>query len=543
MSETYGAMKDMPVATLYREAMDQFAKGINVMVPHAVWTNPADITFPPELSSRTAPYAAALPAYNQYIGRLQRILQQGVPAADIAVLYPIAGLQAGYHFGEGKPYEGGVIPPEADYMDVGERLSLGLRRDFTFLHPEVLTASCRVEDGVLRLVHPDWSQAFTTVIVPGGVAIRADNLRTIKEFYDRGGRVIFTTRLPERSAEPGKDEEVKALLEAMLGGGRRAAARASGPGRISAPIPRPAALARRWMRGRAAPDVDWQGAGQGEGRESIVSSQSDRGAGRLFLRQLERRCGRDHGPPAGPLRGLETWDPHTGGIAKLKTRRITDRGRDGHGIRAVASARPLGLHRGPGAVKRFSPPGAPASVHVLAQGPAQVLARDAQELAAPQPVALGAGLQVGDVPGQDLFPQADHLVVVPDLPDGGVLDVAQRVIAEEVLGAGQDRAVPEDDQGVPEEGAGRVGGLGRRLADVAGPVVQLLDVELVEGQAFETVQEGLLGALSYFLKTSGKWMSSMKVTGFLAPISFLISRKRMMLPIVFSKSALTRIDS
>ena len=41
--------------------------------------------------------------YNEYIGRLQRVLQQGRPVVDIAVLYPIHGLQAAYHFGAGKP--------------------------------------------------------------------------------------------------------------------------------------------------------------------------------------------------------------------------------------------------------------------------------------------------------------------------------------------------------------------------------------------------------------------------------------------------------
>ena len=107
--------------------------------------------FPPELSYRSPPYGPELPAYNQYMGRLQRILQHGEHVADIGVLYPIATLQAGYRFGVGKPYTGGVIPAEADYMDVGDRLSLDLRHDFTFVHPEVLDERCTVEDAALRL--------------------------------------------------------------------------------------------------------------------------------------------------------------------------------------------------------------------------------------------------------------------------------------------------------------------------------------------------------------------------------------------------------
>ncbi|MCX6561125.1 MAG: glycosyl hydrolase [Candidatus Aminicenantes bacterium] len=327
MTETYGAMKDMPVATLYREAMDQFAKGINVMVPHAVWTNSADITFPPELSPRTPPYAAELPAYNKYMGRLQRILQQGVPAVDIAVLYPIAGLQAGYHFGTGKPYEGGVIPPEADYMEVGERLSLRLRRDFTYLHPEVLAAQCRVEDGVLRLVHPDWSQAFTTVIVPGGVAIRADNLRAIKAFFDRGGRVIFTTRLPDRSAEPGKDDEVKALLEAMLGGGTKSGG--SSPGRaFFVPVPSAAALLAALDEGAAAPDVAWQAPAEAKGGNLSYLHKVIEGRDVYFFANSSDEKAETTVRLRGRFATMEIWDPHTGRVERLKSRRAVDRGRD-----------------------------------------------------------------------------------------------------------------------------------------------------------------------------------------------------------------------
>jgi hypothetical protein len=163
MTECYGAM-ELPVANLYREAMDQFAKGVNLMVPHAVWYQTNAITFPPELSWRTEPYASALPAYNEYIARLQRVLQQGRPIVDIAVLYPIAGLQAAYHFGVGTPYEGGVIPDWADYMTLGERLSLDLRHDFTFLHPETFDKRCRLKGDTIHLEDPEIFQDYRVLI-------------------------------------------------------------------------------------------------------------------------------------------------------------------------------------------------------------------------------------------------------------------------------------------------------------------------------------------------------------------------------------------
>ena len=55
MVECYGGM-DLPLPNLYKEAMDQFAKGINTMVPHAVWYDQARIIVQPDLS----PGAAAI---------------------------------------------------------------------------------------------------------------------------------------------------------------------------------------------------------------------------------------------------------------------------------------------------------------------------------------------------------------------------------------------------------------------------------------------------------------------------------------------------
>jgi len=216
VTECYGAM-DLPLPNLYREAMDQFAKGINVMVPHAVWYDPAAIVFQPDLSPGSRKYGPALPAYNQYIGRLQRMLQGGRHVADIGVLYPIATLQAGSWFGPGNPYEGCVDVPEADYMQVGEALSLGVRRDFTFVHPEVLEERCAVDGAAITLKNKVNHERWRAFIIPGSRCINVATLRFIKKFYDQGGTVIATTRLPDRAAEFGADGVVRQLIAEIFG--------------------------------------------------------------------------------------------------------------------------------------------------------------------------------------------------------------------------------------------------------------------------------------------------------------------------------------
>ncbi len=215
-TECYGATREFTEHNLYKEAMDQFAKGINLMEPHAVWyTDIVDIQ--PDLSPASKKFGSALPAFNEYIGRLQGLLQGGRHVADIAILYPIASLQGSYHFGPGDPGMGGVIPGEADYLDIGEMLSLDIRRDFTYIHPEILDDKCRVDGDRIRLMNELNPEEFKIIIIPGSKTIPLDNLKKIKSFYDEGGTVIATSALPDHSAEAGRDDEVKQLVKAMFG--------------------------------------------------------------------------------------------------------------------------------------------------------------------------------------------------------------------------------------------------------------------------------------------------------------------------------------
>ena len=218
MTETYGAMGNLSWDRLYTIVMEQYAKGINNFVQHGVWYNLDNITYLPELSYRNPRYAEGLPAYNTYIGRLNVLLQDpGRHVADIAVLYPISTLQAGFRFdGPISPYSGGVNVPEADYIHLGELLSTKVCRDFTFLHPEILDERCSLHGDTLKLDNKINFEDYKVVILPGHKTIRWSNLKKIKEFYDHGGKVIATGQLPAKSAEFGHDADVVAAIKEMF---------------------------------------------------------------------------------------------------------------------------------------------------------------------------------------------------------------------------------------------------------------------------------------------------------------------------------------
>ena len=218
MSETFGAMGNIPVRELYAIAMDQYTKGINQLIPHAVWYNDRDVTFLPELSWRNPLYNRELPDFNRFLSRLNYLMRrEGRTVADIAVLYPIQTLQAGHYLdGPEGYYAGGVKIPGTDYIRVASMLSDTLTRDFTYLHPEVLER-CPVRGGQLHLDNEVNHQHYRVLILPGVKCISPECLRVVERFRKAGGRVIFTTSLPDRSANyDATNEEIARRTQQML---------------------------------------------------------------------------------------------------------------------------------------------------------------------------------------------------------------------------------------------------------------------------------------------------------------------------------------
>jgi hypothetical protein len=326
MSETYGGIDKMPVAMLYRMGMDLYAKGINLMVPHAVWTDPKHIIFQPELSWRDATYGPALAEYNRWIGRLNLMLTGGRHVADIAVLYPVAALQAGSRFDAGPPYEGGPSIPEADYMKLGEMLSLDIRHDFTYLHPEVLTGRCSIEGRNLLLNNKLHAEKYRVLILPGAATAYAENVAKARQFFDAGGQVIATTKLPVHSSEYGRDASLRSDISHMFGvsgdyAGQETIVKTNAAGGKACFIPSLDAARLRTALGRACAVFDVA--------FDAVPSLKDGNFSYIHLSRSNREVYFLANSSMTPidttitLRGrleLEQWNPHTGAQAKMDYR-------------------------------------------------------------------------------------------------------------------------------------------------------------------------------------------------------------------------------
>jgi hypothetical protein len=222
MAETYAAYQQGQTTPgiAYRTAMDQHAMGANLQIGNR----------PSNSDPKMGPVMSA------YVGRMEYLLRGGRHVADIAMLYPIAALQADFNFaqpvkvepaapggrGGGEPnfyyaLEGGILAPENDYMELGEMLYRGMRLDFTYLHPEVLETKCLVEGKRLVLNNRENREEFRVVLVPGSSTISVNTARKLLDFYRAGGAVIATRRLPSRSAEFGQDREVQRIIGEIFG--------------------------------------------------------------------------------------------------------------------------------------------------------------------------------------------------------------------------------------------------------------------------------------------------------------------------------------
>jgi hypothetical protein len=333
MSETYGAMPnynepgDLNWDEIYSIAMDQYTKGINALIPHAVWYDNAHVTYKPELSYRNPLYAGRLREFTTFLARLNVMLQPaGRHVADMAVLYPIHALLSEHYFYTEKgpaTIDGWVDPANQfygnavrriDYVDVANWLTNAAGKDFTFIHPEALDERCVVSDARLKLQNPNNHEEFRVIIVPSCALISVSNLRKVVDFYDAGGMVIFTTRLPRRSAEIGEDAEVARLIGSIFPGGESEAGliKKNGAGGMACfiPVPDGQKLGEVLAGAGLAFDVDYPAHPDLQYIHKVVDGRDVFYFANIGGSRIETEV---------DLRGrleLEEWDPHTGEVRK-----------------------------------------------------------------------------------------------------------------------------------------------------------------------------------------------------------------------------------
>ena len=331
MSETYGAMPnydepgDLNWNDIWSIAIDQYSKGVNMLMPHAVWYDNTKVTYKPELSHRNPLYADSLKSFTTFLSRLNVMLQAGGRhVADIAILYPVQSLLSEHYFytETGPANVDGWVDPanqfykdaveKIDYVDVANWLTNAAGKDFTFIHPEVLDEKCEIAGARLDLQNKTNFENYRVIIIPSCALISLSNMKKIADFYNSGGTVIFTTRLPFRSAETGRDSEVERLVRSIFPEGEMEAGtiRENANGGKACYIPDPDGRKMREVLESTGLtfDVEYPVNPALQYIHKVIDGRNvyfiaNTGSGQVDTDVMLR----------GKLR-LEEWDPHTGGI-------------------------------------------------------------------------------------------------------------------------------------------------------------------------------------------------------------------------------------
>jgi hypothetical protein len=355
--EIYGNYKQFDAAMLYRSGMELFARGANLFLPHGMWYDPQNVRIKPLISHFDPQVGPALPEYNNWVARASLLLQAGRHVADIGVLYPVAAMEAFARLDavvdqpkvKGNVHPGLFLPPQTDFNELSDRLTGGVRRDFTFLHPEILNDRCIIQGPNLRLNNQTNFEDYRVLILPGARVIHWSNLQKIKAFYDAGGKVIATTQLPTKSAEFGHDREVVETVRVLFGNVPATTAtyskqiNAAGGAAYFVPSLSGAAPALTAALDDALPAADVRFVGSeptveaDQGMLSYLHKVKD-GRNLYFIANSTDSRVETEVKLRGQLT-LQRWDPHTGDVEPLATTAVVEQGQ--HFTRAPLQLEPV----------------------------------------------------------------------------------------------------------------------------------------------------------------------------------------------------------
>ena len=168
------------------------------------------------------PYWAEMDKLLECTERLSYILSQGYHAADVALLYPVEPVVAGYG---NEAVEAAFAAGEAIYRD-------GI--DFDFMDYESL-ARAEVRDGRLHVA----GESFGVVVLPAMRAIRHASLVKLLAFVRDGGMVVNIGPLPEASELEGRGGRgLTELVAGIFDGGHARVFRTADPAEVVSLIDR-----------------------------------------------------------------------------------------------------------------------------------------------------------------------------------------------------------------------------------------------------------------------------------------------------------------
>ncbi|MFD5574444.1 glycosylhydrolase-like jelly roll fold domain-containing protein [Streptomyces cadmiisoli] len=227
------------------------ARGCNLTVLHALWTNEARVFFPPPFGPR-APWWWAMRPVADWIGRVMEVAR-GASAARSALLQPQRAAEQ--LAGTAQQGELDDAFATAAYALESAQVDFDLVHEGALADDPDLLLHARVQGGRLAVGRG----RYDLVVVPETPVLEAAAVRALARFARDGGTVIAVGALPEREAD-GHDRELRRALDDLFGHRRAVRVAAAGElapltGEFAAAVLEPAAPAVRVLRTTRGKDI------------------------------------------------------------------------------------------------------------------------------------------------------------------------------------------------------------------------------------------------------------------------------------------------
>ncbi|MEN9975518.1 MAG: hypothetical protein RLZZ282_1524, partial [Verrucomicrobiota bacterium] len=198
----YGSGWGTNTAQLTDATFANFAQGQNLLTLHGLYyaTHGGFWEWAPPCNHFRMPYWPHMERFLASVQRLSYLLSQGDHRCDVAMMYPVAPMEAGL---------AGQESVEASFK-AGEHLyHQGI--DFDFMDFESLERA-QITDKELRVS----GERYRVLVLPAMRAARWSTLQKALEFQRAGGQVVVLGALPEASDRAGRDDPQLTALVAQL---------------------------------------------------------------------------------------------------------------------------------------------------------------------------------------------------------------------------------------------------------------------------------------------------------------------------------------
>jgi hypothetical protein len=183
-----------------------FVMGYNLLSFHGMYyaTHGGWWEWAPPDNTFRMPYWKQMRGFMDCVQRLSYLLSQGYHRCDVAIVYPVAPMEAG--IGGREAVDSAFTTGEALYAK---------SIDFDFIDFESL-ARAKVVGKELRVS----GEVYKVLILPAMKAVRHSTLERAIEFHRTGGLVVALGGLPEASDRIGRDDpQVEAMVKELFPGG------------------------------------------------------------------------------------------------------------------------------------------------------------------------------------------------------------------------------------------------------------------------------------------------------------------------------------